>query len=64
MIFAIPPATVGAIGALWITHDTLNLFSLIGIILLVGLVTKNGIPPVDFADMERHSRDEILGLPV
>ncbi|MDB5041907.1 MAG: acriflavin resistance protein [Candidatus Eremiobacteraeota bacterium] len=62
-MFAIPLATVGALGALWITHNTLNLFSLIGIILLVGLVTKNGILLVDFADMERRrgkSREEAM----
>jgi hydrophobic/amphiphilic exporter-1 (mainly G- bacteria), HAE1 family len=61
-LFAIPVATIGALGALWITHQTLNLFSLIGIVLLVGLVTKNGILLVDYADTVREregvSRDE------
>jgi HAE1 family hydrophobic/amphiphilic exporter-1 len=52
-LFAIPVATIGALGALWITHQTLNLFSLIGIVLLVGLVTKNGILLVDYADTVR-----------
>ena len=52
-LFAIPLATIGAFGALWITHQTLNLYSLIGMVLLVGLVTKNGILLVDFADTER-----------
>lgn len=49
ILFAVPVATVGAFGALWLTHDTLNIFSLIGCILLVGLVTKNGILLVDYA---------------
>src|SRR5581483_1770594 len=53
-LFAIPVASIGALGALWITHQTLNLYSLIGIILLVGLVTKNGILLVDFADIVRE----------
>jgi HAE1 family hydrophobic/amphiphilic exporter-1 len=60
-LFAIPVATIGALGALWITHNTLNLYSLIGIVLLVGLVTKNGILLVDYADTQRErgaSRDE------
>jgi HAE1 family hydrophobic/amphiphilic exporter-1 len=52
-LFAIPVATIGALGALWITHSTLNLYSLIGMVLLVGLVTKNGILLVDYADTVR-----------
>jgi multidrug efflux pump subunit AcrB len=53
-LFAIPLATIGALAALWITRSTLNLYSLIGIILLVGLVTKNGILLVDYADTVRE----------
>jgi HAE1 family hydrophobic/amphiphilic exporter-1 len=52
-LFAIPVAAIGALGALWITHNTLNLYSLIGMVLLVGLVTKNGILLVDYADTVR-----------
>jgi multidrug efflux pump subunit AcrB len=52
-LFAIPLATIGALGALWLTHSTLNLYSLIGMVLLVGLVTKNGILLVDYADTVR-----------
>jgi HAE1 family hydrophobic/amphiphilic exporter-1 len=52
-MFAVPLATIGAFGALWIFHQTLNLFSLIGMVLLVGLVTKNGILLVDYADTMR-----------
>jgi len=60
-LFAIPLATIGALGALWITRSTLNLYSLIGMVLLVGLVTKNGILLVDYADTVRargKSREE------
>lgn len=53
-LFAIPLATIGAFGALWITRQTLNLYSLIGMVLLVGLVTKNGILLVDYADTVRE----------
>jgi HAE1 family hydrophobic/amphiphilic exporter-1 len=52
-LFAIPVAAIGGLGALWITHQTLNLYSLIGTILLIGLVTKNGILLVDYADTVR-----------
>ncbi len=59
ILFAVPVATVGALGALWLTHETLNLFSLIGSILLVGLVTKNGILVVDYANtLQRDGRDK------
>jgi HAE1 family hydrophobic/amphiphilic exporter-1 len=40
---------VGALGGLWAAGMTLNLFSMIGIILLLGLVTKNSILLVDYA---------------
>jgi len=53
VMFTVPVAVVGAIGALAITHQTLNLFSLIGSIMLVGLVAKNGILLVDFANQLR-----------
>ncbi len=53
IMFTVPVAVVGALGALAITHQTLNLFSLIGSIMLVGLVAKNGILLVDFANQLR-----------
>jgi HAE1 family hydrophobic/amphiphilic exporter-1 len=53
IIFSVPVAAVGAIGALIATHRTLNLFSLIGTILLVGIATKNGILLVDYANTLR-----------
>jgi HAE1 family hydrophobic/amphiphilic exporter-1 len=48
-MFAIPVAAIGALGALALTGQSLNLYSLIGVIMLVGLVSKNGILLVDFA---------------
>jgi len=53
VMFSVPVAVVGALGALAITHETLNLFSFIGSVLLVGLVSKNGILLVDFANRLR-----------
>jgi HAE1 family hydrophobic/amphiphilic exporter-1 len=54
IMFAVPVAVVGALGSLALTHQTLNLFSLIGAVLLIGLVSKNGILLVDFADARRR----------
>jgi HAE1 family hydrophobic/amphiphilic exporter-1 len=50
VMLALPLAMVGALSALYLAGMTLNLFSLIGIILLFGLVTKNSILLVDFAN--------------
>ncbi|HEY5339412.1 MAG TPA: efflux RND transporter permease subunit [Candidatus Aquilonibacter sp.] len=54
IMFSVPLALVGALYALALTHQTLNLFSLIGIIMLFGLVAKNGILLVDYANTQRH----------
>jgi HAE1 family hydrophobic/amphiphilic exporter-1 len=50
IMLSVPLAVVGAIGALALAHETLNAFSLIGTVLLIGLVTKNGILLVDYAN--------------
>jgi len=55
VMLALPLAMVGALGGLWLFDQTLNLFSLIGIILLFGLVTKNSILLVDYANQLRES---------
>ena len=49
ILFAIPPAISGAFLGLAITGEMMNIFSMIGIILLMGLVTKNSILLVDYA---------------
>jgi hydrophobic/amphiphilic exporter-1 (mainly G- bacteria), HAE1 family len=54
IMFSVPLALVGALYGLAITHQTLNLFSLIGIIMLFGLVAKNGILLVDYANTQRR----------
>jgi multidrug efflux pump subunit AcrB len=53
IILSVPVAAIGALGALMLTHQTLNLFSLIGTILLIGIASKNGILLVDYANTLR-----------
>jgi hydrophobic/amphiphilic exporter-1 (mainly G- bacteria), HAE1 family len=60
IMFSVPVAAVGALGALALTHQTLNLFSLIGTIMLVGIVTKNGVLLVDYANTLRRRGEEKL----
>jgi multidrug efflux pump len=59
VMFTVPLALCGALLALWYFNQTLNIFSQIGIIMLIGLVTKNGILIVEFANQRRHE-----GLPI
>ncbi len=56
IMLALPLSVVGALGALVATGMTMSIFTMIGIILLMGLVTKNGILLVEFANVLR-SRD-------
>ncbi|HMP81744.1 MAG TPA: efflux RND transporter permease subunit [Verrucomicrobiota bacterium] len=53
IMLTVPLALVGAAGSLWVTGQTINLFSQIGMIMLIGLVTKNGILIVEFANQQR-----------
>ena len=50
IMLTVPMALAGALFSLWYFNQTLNIFSQIGIIMLVGLVTKNGILIVEFAN--------------
>ncbi|MBV9103520.1 MAG: efflux RND transporter permease subunit, partial [Candidatus Eremiobacteraeota bacterium] len=54
IMFSVPVAIVGALVGLCVANQTLNLFSMIGIIMLFGLVAKNGILLVDYANTMRH----------
>lgn len=54
IMFTVPLALAGALLSLWLTDQTLNIFSEIGIIVLVGLVTKNGILIVEFANQRKE----------
>ncbi len=53
ILLTVPLALAGALLALWYFDQTLNIFSQIGLIMLVGLVTKNGILIVEFANQRR-----------
>lgn len=53
IMFTVPLALAGALLVLWRYEETLNIFSQIGIIMLVGLVSKNGILIVEFANQRK-----------
>lgn len=54
IFFTVPTAMAGAVFALWYFNQTLNIFSEIGMIMLIGLVTKNGILIIEFANQLRE----------
>jgi multidrug efflux pump len=57
ILSTLPSAAVGALLALWISGRPLDMIAVIGIILLIGLVKKNGIMMIDFAlEAERRQR--------
>ena len=53
ILFTVPLALLGALVSLWYFNQTLNIFSEIGMIMLIGLVTKNGILIVEFANQRK-----------
>lgn len=53
IMFTVPLALAGAVLTLWYFNKTLNIFSEIGAIMLIGLVTKNGILIVEFANQRK-----------
>ncbi|MFM1972840.1 MAG: hypothetical protein RL185_1522 [Bacteroidota bacterium] len=55
IMITVPLAIAGALISLWLLDQTLNIFSQIGIIMLIGLVTKNGILIVEFANKKREA---------
>lgn len=63
VMLALPLSMVGALGGLYIFGHTLNLFSMIGVILLFGLVTKNSILLVDYANqLRREGMDKLEAM--
>jgi HAE1 family hydrophobic/amphiphilic exporter-1 len=63
VMFSLPLSLIGAFLALALTNNTLNIFSIMGIIMLFGLVAKNAIMLVDFANQskeEGYDTDEAL----
>jgi multidrug efflux pump len=55
IMITVPLALAGAVFSLWLFNQSINIFSQIGIIMLIGLVTKNGILIVEFAN---HIREQ------
>ncbi|MEM8932211.1 MAG: efflux RND transporter permease subunit, partial [Acidobacteriota bacterium] len=60
IMLTVPLALAGALGALVVFGQSLNIFSQIGLIMLLGLVTKNGILIVEFANQRRQAGETIL----
>jgi hydrophobe/amphiphile efflux-1 (HAE1) family protein len=53
IMITVPLAMAGALFSLWVSGQTLNIFSNIAMIMLIGLVTKNGILIVEFSNQQR-----------
>ena len=59
IMVGLPLSFVGAFGLLYLLDNTLNLYSMIGFVLLIGMVTKNGILLIDYANLQREKGMEI-----
>jgi len=55
IMLSLPLSLIGVAGMMYVVRDTINIMSLIGLILLMGLVTKNAILLVDFANVQRRA---------
>jgi multidrug efflux pump len=63
VMLAVPLAVTGALAALWVAGSTLNVYSQVGMILLIGLVTKNSILLVTYAkDLRERGRDATAAM--
>jgi multidrug efflux pump len=63
VLLAVPLAVTGALTALWLTGSTLNVYSQIGMILLIGLVSKNSILLVTYAnDLRQQGHDALSAM--
>ena len=60
IMLTVPLAVLGALIGIWVTGGTLNLFSQIGIVMLIGLAAKNGILIVEFANQLRDEGRSVL----
>ena len=60
ILLAVPLAVTGALGSLMLTGGSINVYSQIGMVLLVGLVAKNGILIVEFSNQLRNAGHDIL----
>src|SRR5690606_13908890 len=57
VLFSIPLSFIGALLLLALTNQSLNIFTILGIIMLIGLVAKNAILLVDFANHRKENGD-------
>jgi HAE1 family hydrophobic/amphiphilic exporter-1 len=55
IMLSLPLSLIGVAGMLYLVRDTLNIMSMIGLILLMGLVTKNAILMIDFTNVQRRA---------
>jgi multidrug efflux pump len=63
VLLAVPLAVTGALAALWIAGSTLNVYSQVGMILLIGLVSKNSILLVTYAnDLRSRGREAVAAM--
>ena len=60
IMLTVPLSMAGALVALWLTGGTLNVYSQIGLVTLIGLITKHGILIVEFANQLRNTGKEVL----
>ncbi len=60
ILLAVPLSMVGALGAMKLTGGTLNVFSQIGLITLIGLITKHGILIVEFSNQLRQQGKSVM----
>ncbi len=63
VMLAVPLAVTGALGGLWLAGSTLNVYSQVGMVLLIGLVSKNSILLVTYAnDLRQRGRDAVAAM--
>jgi multidrug efflux pump len=63
ILVTVPLSMTGALGTLWLAGGTLNVFSQIGLVTLVGLITKHGILIVEFANqLQEKGRDRLSAV--
>ncbi len=63
ILAAVPLAAAGVAGVLWLTGQTINLMSLTGCVVLVGIVVNDAIIKVDFINQRRERSEEVVSGP-
>lgn len=60
IMLSVPLSLAGAVITLWATKGSFNIYSQIGLVTLIGLITKHGILIVDFANAQRQMGEEVI----